>query len=166
MVRKRHSLATRLAAWLLLGGLVPLLLLALGVYATARDQILERGRADAHDLADQTASAIEQSFRAVRASATMLARDIAYAQPSESQLIELARTLPQRFPAITDADGAPAPADIEFGFLNGELKLFQIRPFLESAQARSSSYLAALDQGMADLGAITVDLDALPGAPR
>jgi len=92
MVRKRHSLATRLAAWLLLGGLVPLLLLALGVYATARDQILERGRADAHDLAMQTASAIEQSFRAVRVSATMLARDIAYAQPSESQIIELART--------------------------------------------------------------------------
>ncbi|HET7843229.1 MAG TPA: SpoIIE family protein phosphatase, partial [Xanthomonadales bacterium] len=92
MVRKRHSLATRLAAWLLLGGLVPLLLLALGIYAEARDQILDRGRADAHALADQAAAAIDQSFRAVRASATMLARDIAYAQPSEAQIIELART--------------------------------------------------------------------------
>lgn len=92
MVRKRHSLATRLAAWLFIGGLVPLLLLALAIYAGARDQMLERARADARDLAVQTASAIDASFRSVRASATMLARDISFAQPSEAQIIELART--------------------------------------------------------------------------
>ena len=91
MVRKRHSLATRLAAWLFIGGLVPLLLLALAIYAGARDQMLERARADARDLAVQTASAIDASFRSVRASATMLARDISFAQPSEAQIIELAR---------------------------------------------------------------------------
>ena len=78
-------------------------------------------------------------------------------------LIEFARELPQRFPAIVDADGQPAPADIEFGFLNDELKLFQIRPFLESSAARSSAYLKSLDQALGDLNNIEVDLDTVPG---
>lgn len=67
-------------------------------------------------------------------------------KPAEiTRLIAFARELPERFPAIVDADGQPAPADVEFGFLGGELKLFQIRPFLESAQARGSAYLQSLD---------------------
>ncbi len=78
-------------------------------------------------------------------------------------LIELARELPTRFPPIVDAAGNPAPADIEFGFLDGKLKLFQIRPFLESTRARSSQLLATLDRDLPDLGAITVQLDATTG---
>ncbi len=78
-------------------------------------------------------------------------------------LIELARELPTRFPPIVDAAGNPAPADIEFGFLDGKLKLFQIRPFLESTRARSSKLLATLDRDLPDLGAITVQLDATTG---
>ena len=71
-------------------------------------------------------------------------------QPDEiRQLITLARELPQRFPAITDDAGNPAPADIEFGFLDGRLQLFQLRPFLESRQARGSSYLNQMDQALA-----------------
>jgi hypothetical protein len=71
-------------------------------------------------------------------------------QPDEiRQLITLAQELPQRFPAITDDAGNPAPADIEFGFLNGRLQLFQLRPFLESRQARGSSYLNQMDQSLA-----------------
>ncbi len=62
------------------------------------------------------------------------------------QLIVLARELPERFPSISDARGNPAPADIEFGFLKGELQLFQIRPFLESAKAQSNEYLNNLDK--------------------
>jgi hypothetical protein len=79
-----------------------------------------------------------------------------------AQLIELARVLPQRFPAIVDADGNPAPADIEFGFLDGQLKLFQIRPFLESRQARGNAYLVSLDAAMADLDAIQVSMSEVP----
>ena len=79
-----------------------------------------------------------------------------------ADLIELSRELPARFPSIVDAAGNPAPADIEFGFLAGELKLFQIRPFLESAQARSSEYLKTLDSGLVDLSALKVDLSAIP----
>lgn len=80
-----------------------------------------------------------------------------------SQLIQLARELPTRFPPIVDAEGKPAPADIEFGFLAGRLQLFQIRPFLESARARSSEYLRTLDANLADAARTVVPLDQPPG---
>ncbi len=79
-----------------------------------------------------------------------------------NQLIQLARELPQRFPAITDAAGNPAPADIEFGFLGGRLMLFQIRPFLESARAQDSDFLNALDRGLNDQLNATISLSAVP----
>ena len=79
--------------------------------------------------------------------------------PAEiEQLIALAHELPGRFPAIVDGQGEPAPADIEFGFLKGRLQLFQIRPFLESRAARSSSYLLELDAGRTELNTNFVDL--------
>ena len=74
-----------------------------------------------------------------------------------------ARDLPGRFPEIVDDHGQPAPADIEFGFLQGKLHLFQLRPFLESRRARGSEHLKSLDQGLTDLGSITVRLDAPAG---
>ncbi|MCP5150404.1 MAG: phosphoenolpyruvate synthase [Ectothiorhodospiraceae bacterium] len=84
--------------------------------------------------------------------------------PAEiAQLVELARGLPTRFPEIVDDQGAPAPADIEFGFLDGRLALFQIRPFLESRRARGSAYLNALDEGLAGRADDMVRLDRPPG---
>lgn len=80
-----------------------------------------------------------------------------------AQLIAFAKELPQRFPEVLNAEGRAVPADIEFGFLNGELKLFQIRPFLESRQAKGNAYLTALDRGMAGSEDRTVDLEAPPG---
>lgn len=79
-----------------------------------------------------------------------------------AQLIRLAETLPQQFPPITDEQGEPAPADIEFGFLGGELRLFQIRPFLESTRMRNHEYLANLDRQLVDTGPIRVDLSDRP----
>lgn len=85
-------------------------------------------------------------------------------KPNEiTQLIQLYRDLPTRFPPITDAEGKPAPADIEFGFLRGRLQLFQLRPFLESVRARSSNYLISLDANLADAGKTTIPLDKAPG---
>lgn len=85
-------------------------------------------------------------------------------KPNEiTQLIELANSLPHRFPAITNAAGEPAPADIEFGFVAGKLQLLQIRPFLESARARSSNYLRTLDANLADAAKVNVALDRPPG---
>ena len=87
-------------------------------------------------------------------------------QPDEiKQLIRFARELPRRFPSITDAQGNPAPADVEFGFLNGELKLFQIRPFLESQQARSSAYLKSLDSQLKDMTRVTINMNQQPWEP-
>jgi hypothetical protein len=84
-------------------------------------------------------------------------------QPDEiRQLIALAQELPRRFPAIIDDAGNPAPADIEFGFLDGRLQLFQLRPFLESRQARGSSYLNQMDQALAGSLDSSVNLLEVP----
>jgi hypothetical protein len=70
-------------------------------------------------------------------------------QPGEiDQLIELATGLPERFPPIIDDDGNPAPADIEFGFINGRLRLFQLRPFLESKRAQGIAYLQEMEASL------------------
>jgi len=78
------------------------------------------------------------------------------------RLVEFARGLPERFPSIVDADGQPAPADVEFGFLDGRLHLFQIRPFLNSPAARGSDYLSRLDRELEAGRDRTVGLDRRP----
>ncbi len=84
-------------------------------------------------------------------------------QPAEiEQLIEFSTNLPEKFPAIVDDEGAPAPADVEFGFLNGELRLFQIRPFLESKQARGIEYLQQMENQMLDNSKIEVNMTEVP----
>lgn len=62
------------------------------------------------------------------------------------QLRRLASELPDRFPPMRDAEGRRVAAEVEFGFVDGHLQLFQIRPFLESSRARTSQYLQALDR--------------------
>jgi hypothetical protein len=84
-------------------------------------------------------------------------------QPDEiKQLILFADELPQRFPPITDDQGNPAPADIEFGFLDGKLQLFQLRPFLESRKARGSTYLSDMDQTLQGTLDRTVNMQEIP----
>jgi len=78
------------------------------------------------------------------------------------RLVQLAEELPQRFPPILDAEGKTAPADVEFGFVGGELRLYQLRPFLESRQARRSQYLQSLDGELYRLRDRPVDLAAIP----
>lgn len=77
-------------------------------------------------------------------------------------LRRLADELPAKFPPIVDADGNPVPADIEFGFEDGELRLFQIRPFLESPTGRASAFLSRLDAGEPGTARAVVDLDQPP----
>jgi hypothetical protein len=84
-------------------------------------------------------------------------------QPAEiTQLIDFARGLPQKFPPITDDEGNPAPADVEFGFLRGKLQLFQLRPFLESKMARGIDYLRGMEARLADAQGVTVDMTEVP----
>lgn len=78
-------------------------------------------------------------------------------------LVAFVRELPQQFPPITNARGEPAPADIEFGFVRGQLRLLQIRPFLDSEKARSSDFLISLDGDLAQrLAAVTVPMGEVP----
>lgn len=65
--------------------------------------------------------------------------------PAEiEQLRRLGRELPERFPQ-RDESGQVVPADVEFGFVAGRLALFQIRPYLQSRQARRDRFLLELD---------------------
>ncbi|NQX90474.1 MAG: phosphoenolpyruvate synthase, partial [Halioglobus sp.] len=78
------------------------------------------------------------------------------------QLIQFAKELPQRFPSIVDDVGKPAPADVEFGFFNGKLQLFQLRPFLESRKAQGSSYLSSMDEALSNNKTRTVNMQLIP----
>jgi hypothetical protein len=83
--------------------------------------------------------------------------------PAEIHLLaEFARQLPQRFGPVQDERGEPAPADVEFGFLDGHLRLFQLRPFLENRLTRGSGLLRAMDEtGRLD-EVLQVDLAGIP----
>jgi hypothetical protein len=87
-------------------------------------------------------------------------------QPAEiKQLIEFARDeLPERFPEITNDAGEPAAADVEFGFVDGRLRLFQIRPFLESRSARGNAYLIEMDGALSGALDREVRLDEVPSS--
>ena len=80
------------------------------------------------------------------------------------RLVEFARHLPDRFPSITDDAGKAAPADVEFGFLDGQLRLFQLRPFLDSRAANGSVYLQSLDAALSSVALVSVSLREPPGA--
>jgi phosphoenolpyruvate synthase/pyruvate phosphate dikinase len=77
-------------------------------------------------------------------------------------LMNFARTVPERFPKLQDARGQPVPADIEFGFYQNQLMLFQIRPFLESIRAQQSLFLNDLDNRLQQNASKGVNLDEIP----
>jgi hypothetical protein len=84
-------------------------------------------------------------------------------EPDEiSQLIDFTKRLPETFPPIVDQSGQAAPADVEFGFLDGKLRLFQIRPFLDSPAARGNEYLQQMDASLTRASNQTVHLDGVP----
>ncbi len=77
-------------------------------------------------------------------------------------LMEFAETVADRFPMLKNTQGDPVPADIEFGFHQDKLVLFQIRPFLESSRARQNLFLNRLDQRLKEKYTMVVDLDEIP----
>lgn len=89
--------------------------------------------------------------------------DAVLSEAEIGRLIDLATVLPQRFPLIRDGQGRSTPADVEFGFVQGRLVLFQVRPFLESARARQNLFLNRLDKTGSKPVEKTVNLDEIPG---
>lgn len=82
-----------------------------------------------------------------------------------AQLRELAAEVSRKYePVFTDA-GDERPWDIEFGFIDGELTLFQIRPLVERAGRDADELLERLLPGsVGEVDATqTVDLDAFTG---
>ena len=79
----------------------------------------------------------------------------------KQQLRALAREVRERRQPVMDADGKPLPWDIEFGFVQGELTLFQIRPLVERGQSRADRLLRELHGAERTLPAI-VQLSAPP----
>ncbi len=79
-----------------------------------------------------------------------------------AQVIEFAHSLPRRFPPITDDAGQPVPADVEFGFLDGRLRLFQLRPFLGSASVAGNTYLQQMDARAGSNLERVVDMTEVP----
>ncbi len=83
----------------------------------------------------------------------------------KNQLRALAEEVSVRAEPALSPQGQPLPWDIEFGFLDGELTLFQIRPLVERGQARADRILVSLLPSKIDR-AISVDLTAAPSRTR
>lgn len=73
------------------------------------------------------------------------------------ELRQLGRQLSWRFPQ-RDETGAPVPADVEFGFVEERLALFQIRPYVQSREARRNRLLLELDAPLQARAQSWVDL--------
>jgi phosphohistidine swiveling domain-containing protein len=77
-------------------------------------------------------------------------------------LMQFAKTVHQRFPALQESREHPIPADVEFGFYQKHLVLFQIRPFLESTRAQQNMFLNELDSRLNQNQFLTVNLNEIP----
>ena len=86
-------------------------------------------------------------------------------QEEISRLKALVQELDDRFEPEVDSHGRPLPWDVEFGFLAGELLLFQIRPLASDPATRSVAGLVELDRAVLRRGHRPVDLhETLAGA--
>ncbi|MEX1298363.1 MAG: hypothetical protein AB1Z81_05110, partial [Desulfotignum sp.] len=66
--------------------------------------------------------------------------------PDDRQAVrDLVRRVRQTIPGTPGIEGE-GPYDIELGFVNGSLRLFQIRPFVENRKAGILTYLQTLDR--------------------
>ena len=78
------------------------------------------------------------------------------------KLIGFAQALSVKFPQLDDS-GQVTAADVEFGFRNGQLVLFQVRPYLKNRRVKKNAYLNQLDKGLERTRHIPVDMSLKPG---
>lgn len=78
-----------------------------------------------------------------------------------AQLRLLGNELPLRIRLLNDQDRL-APLDVEFGFYQNQLMLFQVRPYLQSQRAKRSRYLNLLDLNLTSTSQQIIDLDVTP----
>jgi phosphoenolpyruvate synthase/pyruvate phosphate dikinase len=80
--------------------------------------------------------------------------------PEIAALKDLVQTLRERFEPPRDEAGRALPWDVEFGFLDGALWLFQIRPLSSDSPTAQLAGLAAMDRAVLDRADRPVRLDA------
>jgi hypothetical protein len=71
---------------------------------------------------------------------------------SDSEITDLTSTagvIKKKISATIDDDGRPRPWDIEYGFADGKLWLFQVRPFLGNESMQNIPALAAYEPKVA-----------------
>jgi len=67
-------------------------------------------------------------------------------------LVAAVKTIESKLEPARDASGTPRPWDIEYGFSNGKLWLFQVRPFVGNEELKNIPALATLDAGTKKVG--------------
>ncbi len=72
-------------------------------------------------------------------------RDTVLEDAELKQLVAAGKQITKTFTPVLNPAGQPRPWDIEFGFTNGKLWLFQCRPFLGNDDLKNIPALAALD---------------------
>ncbi len=85
-------------------------------------------------------------------------RDYVLSADEIDVLRRLAVDIDQRLEMARDGDGNPVPLDIEFGFQDGKLALFQVRPFVQAKHARRTRYLMQMDAARERAGEREVDM--------
>jgi hypothetical protein len=73
-------------------------------------------------------------------------------------LADMAGLIRQRLPGTPGISGN-GPFDVELGFRDGRIWLFQIRPYVENKRARSSDYLRSLDKKLPAGKAVNLNED-------
>lgn len=71
-----------------------------------------------------------------------------------------------RYPPVVGDDGEPLPWDIEFGFVDDRVTLFQIRPLVDNRRADLLRATAALDEAALEAGGAPVVLEEPPRLGR
>ncbi|TMA75991.1 MAG: hypothetical protein E6J77_23190 [Deltaproteobacteria bacterium] len=80
-------------------------------------------------------------------------------EPKElTDLVGAGRVLNDTLEPARDPAGAPRPWDVEFGFVDGKLWLFQCRPFVGNDALKNVTALSALE-GPVGKGTETVSLE-------
>ena len=87
--------------------------------------------------------------------------DVVLTSDEISQLQRLGNELPKRIHLLNNQEQL-APLDVEFGFYQNKLMLFQVRPYLQSHRAKRSHYLNLMDLHLTSTSQQMINLDAIP----
>lgn len=79
------------------------------------------------------------------------------------ELINLSKAIDEKFPQHGE-NGKKTAADIEFGFQQGKLVLFQVRPYLQNRRVKKNHYLNTLDQALTESMDISVNMNEVPSS--